>query len=52
MPSSDEGGGMACHDGGRETVGTIYRYTPFCVRTSLPQSASLTAPSSEGAIIT
>ena len=44
MPPSDEGGGFCeAKDGGRE-----YK-SPTNLIISLPQSASLTAPSSEGA---
>ena len=47
-PPSDEGGGKnGVFDGGRETR-CMQIYRP-CWQSSLPQSASLTAPSSEGA---
>ena len=36
-------------DGGRETVGRAYGCIFSCEGASLPQSATLTAPSSEGA---
>ena len=50
-PPSDEGGGKSeGFDGGREDL-KVYTFSKLCKNPtfSLPQSASLTAPSSEGA---
>ena len=51
MPPSDEGGGPpnGGSEGEKVLVNRVCRYKSVAFRFSLPQSASLTAPSSEGA---